>query len=386
VVPPTRRRTSQRNKGAGKFRWIILSVVLPGAAGAMVCGVVWLILNSKAKDPDKPGAQKTEIGHGTFVIPPGLWHEHRGAVNGLQVNFALLRKEPASSLALLHRDYKHRLPTEAEMQDVALSRLRRYFKPMEWERKTKPKGMLGGLPPAMVLVFEGTDPDNVTMSGEVWAVADRGIGYWFFTWCPMVQQGKGSAEWEEIRSGFSLPNTGEPWTETPRDSETVSVGDLPFEIRFVKGLWQNIDGTEKWDANAKIVLLGNDPTESKYAGKAANFQIIVLEKAQSLKEAADKARQYLLKGQKEEYPETVIEPIQEKGAKDTNTETKIGSEPGELFKLHVRNSETRERYVILGVVQAAENTLMLMGECDFARKDFWDVEFLPLLNGFQAKK
>jgi len=365
---------------------MMLNVVLPAAAGGLVWGVVWLILHGNAKEPEKQGVQKTEIGHSTFVIPPGPWREQRSFVVGLQVNFALSGQKPANSLAILHRDYKHRMPSEAELQDVALSRVRRYFKPMEWERKTKPKGMLGGLPPAMVLAFEGTDPDNVRMSGEVLAVADRGTGYWFFTWCPMAQLDTGSAEWEELRSGFSLQNNGEPWTETERESETAALGDLPFEIRFVKGLWQNIAATEGWDANAKVVLLGNDPTESKYAGKAANFQIIALEKATTLKEAADNARQYLLKGQKEEYPETVIEPIQEKGAKDISSDTKIGSEPGELFKLHVRNSETRERYVILGVVQAAENTLVLMGECDFARKDFWDVEFLPLLNGFRAKK
>ncbi len=98
--------------------------------------------------------------------------------------------------------------------------------------------------------------------------------------------------------------------------------------------------------------------------------MIFMDKTAGLQEAAEAARKYVLERQKEEeYPETKEEFIKDKAGKDINTLAKIGTEHGHLAKPRIRNTESRERYVTLAVVQAPENTILLMCDCDFGRKD-----------------
>jgi hypothetical protein len=366
---------------------LILGLVLIGGViGVAVWGAPWLLQLLQKEQSETSNAPENEKGNFKFVAPTGPWRPNRDAARDLAVSFVLARQEPSNTLALFYRLYKNRLPSEAEMQDVPLLKLRKYFTSLEWERKPKAEGKLGGQPVAVVLEFQGVDPTGVEMTGEVWAVGWRGIGYWFFTWCPSTQKETGSAEWDKLRSGFTLLKNFEGWTETKRESDTTPVEGLPYEINFVKGLWVPDSKPEKWDAKATVVLKGNDPTEVPYAGKAANFRIILLDKAPSVKDAFEAARKYLQEQQTEEYADTKIEILKDKDKKDLSGPVKIGEFQGHVAKLRVRNSDSRERYMVLGVVQGSENSIMLLCDCDYARKDLWEVEFGPAMNGFRAKK
>ncbi len=130
---------------------------------------------------------------------------------------------------------------------------------MEWEPKPKPGGKIAGLPVATQIDFEAVE-DGVPISGEVCVVAARGFGYWFFTWCPTEQKDTVSADWDKVRSGFSLGKNREGWKETARESDSASVEGLPYEIRYVKGLWIFQGKPEAWDPNARVVLVqGSEP-------------------------------------------------------------------------------------------------------------------------------
>ncbi len=388
VAPiPARRRAARPKRGSGKL-WnsIVAGVLIGGAVAGAIGGAVWA-WKYMATDDEATGplVQDTQKGNFKFVPPGGGWHANSTAAANLAVNFAMTRREPTNNLALFYRDYTQRLPSEGEMQDQALVKLRNCFKSVEWERKPA-AGKLGGLPIEVRIEFEASE-DGVPVSGEAVAVAARGFGYWFFTWCPTDLKDAASADWDKLRSSFSLGKNREGWKETERDSDNVFVEGVPYEMRYVKGLWAFQGKPENWDPNARVVLVGNDPNEQIHSSKVANFRFILLEKAAGLKEAADAARKYVIERQKEEsYPETKEEFIKDKAGKDINGPAPIGTEQGHLAKLRIRNSETRERYVVLGVVQAPENTILLMCDCDWARKDLWDLEFQYLLKGLRKKK
>jgi len=389
VVPITRHRSSRGKSKLRRMIGIVMGcLVVGGVVGGAIWGSFWLLHWAEANRPEVPSAQGADAANYRFTPPKTGWEGNREALIGLGVNFALSRREPGNSLALYYRDFKTRLPTEAEMLDLTVTKLRGYFKPLEYESKVRPDFKLGGRPVALSLEFQGTDPDSVPMSGEVLVVAYRGIGYWFFNWCPQETKDTASADWEGLRGGFTLLNNREGWSETPPETEAVDVPELPYQVRFVKGLWR-VEAPEKWDSNgkARVALVGSDPTESRHAGKAANFRLLVLDKTDTLKDAVTAARAYLEQIQKEEgYNETVITVIKDKKGKDLDVPANIGNERGHLVKLQVRNSESRERYVVLGVLHEPEQVLMLMCDCDWNRKDFWDVEFTHQLNGVRKKR
>ena len=90
------------------------------------------------------------------------------------------------NIALLVKDYKDRLPSEAEMLDESeRGKLRSFFRELEWELQSKDSQTRLAGHPAQVLQFQGDDADRVTMNGECYMLAFHGYGYWFFTWAPL---------------------------------------------------------------------------------------------------------------------------------------------------------------------------------------------------------
>lgn len=389
IAPRAGKRYSKgRRPARGTWIYSVCGILFGVALAGGVWCLIWLYKNTDAAaDPKGPSIKDTDKGNFEFATPAGPWRSNTNAALRLAVNFVLSRQAPSNNVALFYRDYVQRLPSEGEMLDQALVKLRKYFNALEWERKTASAANVAGVPVALHINFEGVDPEGVPVSGEVCVFGARGFGYWLFTWCPADQKQTAGFDWDKIRNAFSLGNKREGWRETEREMDTASIEGLPFEIRYVKGLWVFQGRAENWDPNARIVLLGNDPNETIHASKVAAFRILVLEKASGLKEAAQAARKYIVDRQKEEhYPDTKEEFIKDRAGKDVDGPAPIGSEQGYLSKFRVRNSESRERYMILGVIPFAESTIVLMCDCDFGRKDLWDSEFHTLLKGFQRKK
>jgi hypothetical protein len=305
------------------------------------------------------------------------------------VNLVMRRSAPANTLGLYFKDYKKRLPGEAEMVDEALGKLRGYFKRVQWEVQPKSDATPLGGRPALRMEFEGDDPDEVPVSGECRMLAYRGVGYWFFTWCPSAEKEQASRDWEALRQGFRLLGGREGWQERPPETERVRGTRAAYQLAFLKGLWQRVD-LKGYDPRADLVLLGNDPSQKPYAGRAAAVQVLVLPRQPDLTSAARAAREHLLKRQQdpegEGYPATTIAAVKDRAGADIDRDEKIGAFPGRLSKLRVTNDESRERYVVLGVVNRPEGVLALVGDCDWNRRDFWDREFMPLLGSLRPGK
>lgn len=385
VLPSDSRRRKPRRRRSGLVMILVTVLIVGSLTGAAIWGILWGVRTYGDGDSDAV-VQDTEPGNFRFTRPAGAWTEDKQVKTDMIVNFALARRSPANNLAVFFKDYSTRLPTEAEMQDVALTKLRSYFKPMEWERKPKSDVKLGGQPVSLHLEFEGTAKNGVPVNGECLVMAHKGVGYWVYTWCPSEIKETVSPEWERLRSGFVLLNNRENWKETPRKLEYVALDELPFEVGYYKEVWAQ-QKADKWDPNARLAFLGFDPSvEYKHANKAANFIVLVREKADSSKAAVDAAKKYFEDQQKEDYPDTLIKAVKDKHGKDEDRATGIGTERGHLVKLYVQNSETRERYVVMGIVQTAENVLIFKGDCEFSRKDYWDVEFMAMINSLRRTR
>jgi hypothetical protein len=370
----------------------LLGVLVLGALlGGAVWGAIWVYNYVKENDTgpataDLPGIKDTEQSNYRYLLPGGSWKPNPEVTAKMVVNFCLSRNKPNNNLAVFCRDYTRRLPSEGEMIDTALTKLRSLLSPLEWERKPKSSIKLGNQPVAVHLEFQGTNPHGIEMNGEVLVIGYQGRGYWFFTWCPAEQIETLASEWIKLRDNFTLLNQKESWKETPRPRDTIGIPEIPYEVAFVKEVWKVQPPLKAADPNARVFLLGNDPGGPIHASKAAHFRLVLLDKAPGPKEAFDAAQKYVLEKEKEEYSETVITPTKNKDGKDQISLTDIGDERGWLGKFQVRNTDARERYLVLATVAGTENTLVLLCDCDYGRKDFWDTEFAELIKSFKKKK
>ncbi len=384
VVAPLRTRRPTGRKKSGSGAWLIVSGILLGSV--VLGGTIWLL---QSADPnlgvEHPSLQNTESANFRLFLPGSGWKGNEKDRLGLVVAYALSRE--SDHVAIHYKDYRNRLPTVAEFQDLAVTKLTTFFKVRpQYEARPTSNRKLGGEPISLFLDFEGVDAEGVPMVGQCVCVAYRGMGYWLFTWCPEEHKELVGEEWDKVRAGFNLLDNRSGWKETPLEKDVLALKDIPYEIRFTKSIWvpRSLDG---YDPKAIAVLLGNDPTETKHAGKAATLQVLLLERKGNPKASAQEAQDYLKQRQIEEgYPETVISPVKEKGSKESGLLEAIGTESGAVSKLHVRNTDTRERFVVLATIPLKDKNLVLLGDCDYARMSFWDVEFKTLLNGLRKQK
>jgi hypothetical protein len=389
MVPASRRGPSRRRSSLPVALYILL-----GAACLLllVWGGLWLHHFLRQADLETAsGGQTVQVPQGNFQLrlPGDPWGRDRGVQVRFNVNLVLRRSAPSNTMGLFFKDYKTRLPGEAEMVDEALGKLRRYFKRLQWEVRPKSGATPLGGQPALRMEFEGDDPEEIPVNGECWMTAYRGIGYWFFTWGPAAEKAQVGPEWEALRQGFRLLDGRAGWQERPPETARVQGTRAAYQLAYVKGLWRRAD-VKGYDPLADLVLLGNDPTAKPYAGKAATLQVLVLPPQPDLKAAARAAREHLLRRQQdpegEGYPGTTIATVKDRAGAEMDQDEKIGAFPGRLSKLRVTNDASRERYVVLGVVNRPEGMLALVGDCDWNRRDFWDHEFMPLLAGLRPVK
>jgi hypothetical protein len=386
LIAPTLRIRKPRRGQRSRFVPALVSFVVAFLlTGAGVWAVYWALFTPKAGSSGEAQLPNTQDANFRFVLPSGAWKSDSRAVSGLNVNCALTRSAPPNSYAIYYRDFKTRMPTAPEIQDTTLTKLRSYFQPLEWEPKVDSPNRLGGQSPALHVDFEGTDPNGIPMSGECMVVAYKGLAYWFFTWCPTAVKDAASPEWETIRAGFSLLDAREYWQETPRKPEYHEVEDLPFEQGYFRENWTP-QKADRWDPNARLAFLGRDPSEKfNDAKKAASYMVIVRDKEDGLKSAVDAAKKYFKDQQLADYPDTVIRPIKDKKGVAEDRPATLGTEQGQLVKMQVQNHESRERYVVLGIIPTPQHVLILRGECDYGRKDYWDLEFMALIKSFRRQ-
>ena len=388
VVPPGRRRAETGRKKRLTPLLAIVAVVAVGI-GVAVWGGMWLIHWNKTESTyENPLRGVSQSNNFRFSLPGKPWRRDTSIELKLHVNLGMRSPERNNCMGLFFKDYKTRLPSDAEMVDEALTKLRAYFQGVEWERKPRDDKITLGGRPALSLEFVGEDSEHVPMNGECYMTAYHGFAYWFFTWAPDDDNKDTSrAQWEGLRERFAVLDARKGWTEKPPETEKVQGKKAKYQLTYVKGLWTRKSAPEDYDPLADLVLQGDEPDPSRktHSSKRATFQLLVLPKQENLQAAVAAARAYVLTREKAEYPKTTSQPIKDKNGGEVDRATDSGNEHGHLSKLDVQNTEDLRRFLVLAVVNRPEGVLLLVGDCLWERRDFWDQEFTPLLKSLKVR-
>ncbi|HTU23698.1 MAG TPA: hypothetical protein VMG10_37015 [Gemmataceae bacterium] len=388
VVPRARRKPAAKGGNVSWPVFLILSVLGPTVS---VWGGLWLFRYVRSNLTEQESARVADVYNSRFSWPDKPWTRSRDIELRLHVHVGMIAQARNAGMGLSFKDYKSRLPSDAEMIDDALAKLRSYFQGLEWELKPKDKSARLASQPAQVIEFQGVDADEVTMNGECAMVAFRGYGYWFFTWAPLgdveVNRESIRAEWARLRGRLSLLDGRKGWTVKPRDSEKIAGKKATYYLSYVKELWTHEPAEDYDDPQADLVLKGHepDPERKPLAGKDATVQVLVLPKQASLKAAAAAARDYVKQREMKLYERTTLEPIKDKHGAEVDRAADIGAQQGYLSKLHMKNTEDLERYLLIAVVNRPEGVIAVVGECLWERRDFWDQEIMAMLKTFKVK-
>jgi hypothetical protein len=316
-----------------------------------------------------------------FRPPAEGWERDDGPRAPLKAVFAIRRPDPISWLAIASKDCKNTTPKDGELLQEADQRLRGYFSNVEWEQKADEQ--LAGQR-AVRLVFTG-QRDDTAMVGECYALGSRGFGYWFFTWMPSgdaATQKAAAAEWSELRQGFSLGRERENWQEKSVKHAAVAGKKATYSLRYTEGVWE-ARTPEEYDADADLALFGRDRSDGPAAGRFATVLVLVLPPQGDLAGAVAAAQKHL---QSRQPPKATVTVLEDKTDADRR-EAHVGGAAGRISKLSVHVPDSSyQRFVLLAVVQTAEQTLAIQCECAWERRIYWEPGFYELLNTFALKK
>jgi hypothetical protein len=113
-------------------------------------------------------------------------------------------------------------------------------------------------------------------------------------------------------------------------------------------------------------------------------------KGLELPDAVNAARDFLLERQKDKreggdytYPNTKIDFVQDQSIRAIDEPIGTGQTKGRVQKLVVENDTDRHRYVVLRVANHPQGVVVLWLECDNRYRDYWDPEFMALLESLQ---
>jgi hypothetical protein len=314
-----------------------------------------------------------------FAEPGPHWkRDDKAKVFGRASLVGMRRTDPNGWLVLAAQDHKTRTPRAAEVTDDVLRRLADVFKNLEWNQMDDD---CLAEQRAQHLIFQG-DVNHVRMAGDCYVLVFKGISYWFTVWGPAESAEESREGFRELRKGFALLKERDGWTEK-RPAVVTFLGEkVPYSLRDTEGIWEKWNQSADADPAADLLLQAKDQIETKH-DSLARVLVLVLDKQPDLPSAVKSARAHLESQQRQIYPNTNVEVVlSTAGAEDHPAN--VGEVPGHMVKLHVKNTEGRERLVLLAVVNQPNKLLVIQCECDWKRRSR-EADFTQLLGTFRLK-
>lgn len=386
VTPSLPWQSGKRDKRR-RMGWIVGVVAGAICVALAVWGGLWLQHFLNENTSEKELALGKDF-NARFVPPGKPWLREKAIQQRLHVHIAMKSPAHQNCLAILFKDYKDRMPSDAEMLDEALAKLSSCFQGLEKEVSPPDEQTRLADHPAQVCTFQGEDAEHVTMNGECYMMAFRGYGYWFFTWAPLgeLESDRDAihSEWTQLRQRFHLLDGRKSWKEKRRESARIAGKKAKYSLALVKGVWTPEAAGDE-DPNVDLLLRGQEPDSRNrpLASKSATVQVLVLPSQPDLKAATAAALGYVKQREMKLYEQMTWKPIEGKdGAVDRDAD--IGAEHGHLSKMHVKCTEDLERYLAIAVVKRPRGVVVLVGDCLWERREFWDQEFMALFKSFTA--
>jgi hypothetical protein len=386
ATPHLAKHKGRRRSRVGLFVFLGVAVVLLAGLGvAAWLGRGWVArlgeMTATTEEPSGPG-YSSNLHNFYFQYPPAPWKTDKTTQLDLRTAVGMRRTNPNGWLAVLALDYKDHTPTDADLVDEGVRRLKAYFKDgLEWEQK--PDVELAGRR-ALRLEFVA-QAGGVEMSGEAYLLAYNGVGYWFLTWEPTEARDLLAQDWDAVRGGFSLKKDREGWAVKPPRQLPLAGNKLPYTLRYVEGIWEKQDRPADYDPDADSALLGHDRAEPKDTDKNGTAVVLLLPKRDDLKAAVAAARDHVLAQEKKLSPDCTLEDADARPAAADRPPDRVGNQDGRILKLRVKVPDANVYFVYLAVVPAAEHVVAIECACDLRRRVYWEVNFTQLVREFKLK-
>jgi hypothetical protein len=157
-----------------------------------------------------------------------------------------------------------------------------------------------------------------------------------------------------------------------------------YSLRDAQGIWKSSAKTKDY-YRADLAAQASDPVAPHDPAGMALLLVHVLPGAEDLALATAVGRDHVEQLHRKDYPDVQATVLQDNAGKPLEQDTQLDGSPIHIVKLHVRDTATVERFVVLGMVHRKENLLVVQCECAFDRRAVWEETFDKLLASIRLK-
>ncbi len=300
-----------------------------------------------------------------------------------QVDLVYTGSEKKLIWAVLAKDFGGRVPSNRELVELAMEKLRRKFpEKIEYEKRGDENETIASLP-FVAHDFLGKTSDSEEVAGEFFVGTAKGIGYVFYGWTRPEDRDVAKPVWKIARNAFSLLETRGKWTPEAVNLEIAE--GKGWELRFDKKYWtQEEISKDLKETNPKAVLRveGRIPGRKIYAGDMAEAYVIVLEGKGNLTDGVTLAKKYLTDLEKpiDESPATLESTLTlEEEQLDKKIESQGAPQMRQLLRLLASGDATKIYLIQVGV--GNKQTVLLAASCPIAARKLWEENLINLANG-----
>jgi hypothetical protein len=294
---------------------------------------------------------------------------------------------PDDWLAIVVRDFGTRNPRELELKLETQYYVGGRFKG-DPERSEMLKTQFLDQP-ALSCKFSGTDKDGTKCKAICYALAYRGLGYWFIAGSSDLSRAEGLLA--DLQGGkvmtWSWPESRKDWTEKPPEMEAFKGATQPFTLRAIKEVWlpMDLENVKAFHEDADLGLEAEHPEkrydEKKLATKDARVLVFVNKtNATSARAALD---EYIKELTTEQVGDNADKKLAVAGEVKADDTFKMAGKPAARADVVLSIDGEPHRYFLVAVVVHGGRMYVVRGECIWSMREFWKSDLLELLNGFE---
>lgn len=371
-------RNPSRPSGSNRTAWVAGGII--GCLTLGLCAIIAAALSNRGTGDPRPltadEIRQTDLNF-SFRKPPSPWAADAEAQTALGVNaFAFARLEPDGWIALGVRDYANREPRPDELREKMHDHLGRAFEnlPAELTGETVERAGHKATRYPFRAVYK---PTGAVCAGRCTVFSVKGVGYWFFAWCPEASAVTLADELTALESGFRILDGRAGWTPKVVPERVVRGKSANYQLRDREGLWQEPKYKQPADEDPKadLVLEGVLKTarESGDAKPQAELVAFVLDGGD---EPLAVARRYVKDRYKKRYAETGT------GIELTEVTAEADANPGVLrLKLAVGGSgsfRSADKLLVLSAIAVEGKIAAAEASCPWKERAVWEPILMPL--------
>jgi hypothetical protein len=316
-------------------------------------------------------------------VPQHTWEHDKEIRLGLAAHVALHHREQDIWVAATAKDYGTQKPRDAELLNEAIDRLKQFYSDsLELDDKAVPVTLAGQS--GQRLRFKGQFK-TVPHYGECYMIAHHGFGYWFFIGAPTFPEAQKALEdFQAGGLGFTFVTERRGWREQPPKMDTFTGVKYPYALSAPQGAWDKFLALDE-DEAADLFLLGQHRKENENR-KNASILTMILPKQENLKEAMKFTRNYVEEKRKEENKSYKLVASLQEEESEPGQKAEIGNRPGRIAELRVLLGDEAKRYMVLAVINEADNLFAIRCECPWESRQIWRQEFFDVIATVKLRK